>query len=49
MRLIQYSGVIDDLPNMVDRLESLKKIHEESAELMINMNQFTNVQNSIKG
>jgi dynactin-2 len=39
--------VIDEIPNIVERLESLKVLHEESADLASSINNLSAVQNQI--
>lgn len=44
-RLSSVSGAIDELPNLVDRMESLKILHEESAGFLVNMNNLVKMHN----
>ena len=37
-------NAIDELPNLVDRLESLRNLHEESAGLALNLSSIKNSQ-----
>ena len=41
-------NAIDEIPNLVDRLESLKNLHEESAGLALNLSCIKNSQNHME-